>query len=205
MKNKKLNIQEDMIDKQYERLINARNFHYNNFNKWLMAFYAIIGALFIAFYTINKEEASNFHTELFIAIMGYIVSIACYLSGKGYYYWEINWIKLIHHFEKKYLATNDNDVRVYSVMANKEANNSIWHPVKGANISTSKLALLIAFLTVIAWGGVVAHLIIQEYFEICICCKLLACLIAVLLSYILTCLGAKIFSSDLKNLDDLKL
>ena len=201
MENKKLNIRENVIDKQYERLINARNFHYNNFNKWLMVFYAIIGALFIAFYTIHTKEVANFYLELFVATIGYIVSIACHLSGKGHYYWEINWIKLIQHFEKQY----DKDVRVYSVMANKEANNSIWCPIKGANLSTSQLALFIAFLTVIAWGVVVAHLIIQEYFEICICCHLLAYLIAILISYILTCLGAKIFSSDLKNLDDLEL
>ena len=32
---------------QYEKLIAARNYHYDNLNKWLMSFYVIIGALFM--------------------------------------------------------------------------------------------------------------------------------------------------------------
>ena len=32
-------------ERQYQRLIDARNFHYENFNKWSLYFYAIIAAL----------------------------------------------------------------------------------------------------------------------------------------------------------------
>ena len=84
-------------ERQYERLIKARNFHYENFNKWSLYFYAIIAALFVGYYNVKDSVVLS----MVIAVVGYVVSICCHLSGKGYYYWENNWIKLIMHYEKQ--------------------------------------------------------------------------------------------------------
>lgn len=81
-------------ERQYQRLINARNFHYENFNKWSLYFYAIIAALFAGYYSLRgQNQPIDEIIKWSILILGYIVSMCCYLSGKGYYYWEINWIK----------------------------------------------------------------------------------------------------------------
>ena len=92
---------DEMIDKQYQRLIEARNFHYENLNKWLSFFYVAMGAIFAGYCTIsNKGE--NIGLEILIIGVLYLVSICAYLSCKGYCYWENNWIMLLHDFEKHY-------------------------------------------------------------------------------------------------------
>lgn len=145
-------------ERQYERLINARNFHYENLNKWLMSFYVIIGALFLALYTLHGN--GNHHVmELCVAIVGYMVSIAALLSGKGYYYWETNWIMLVHHFEKIHFAKKEE--RIYSIFANSNANNSVCSPLIGANVSTSKVMLTLTACIAVLWGTISTYMAIQ--------------------------------------------
>ncbi|MCD7972435.1 MAG: hypothetical protein LUG18_07175 [Candidatus Azobacteroides sp.] len=48
----------------YERcklVINARNFHYDNFSKWMTYFYVATGALFIGYYSIGENLGSTFY------------------------------------------------------------------------------------------------------------------------------------------------
>lgn len=198
------------IEDQYQRLINARNYHYDNLNKWLITFYAIIGALFVALWTLHASEVSHRHMELCVAIVGYVVSIGAWLSGKGYYYWETNWIMLIHHFEKKYLAGMSDDCRVYSVFANKKVNNKIGSFTQGANMSTSKVALLVTALIAHVWGIIVIYLGISllpcPLGAPQMCCKIVISLLgSVALTQVLMWAGASLCPSDLENIDDLKL
>ena len=140
---------ETFEERQYQRLIDARNFHYENFNKWSLYFYAIIAALFIGFYSIKD----NTILSCVIAFVGYVVSICCYLSGKGYYYWEISWIKLVQACERRLIVEErKKNYYVYSIFVNKEESS---HPTKlldGSNISSSKLSLLMSFVISAAWG-----------------------------------------------------
>ena len=195
--------EEEKKDTQYERLIAARNFHYENLNKWLMTFYVILGALFVAFYTVKGLE-----NQVIVAIVGYIVSIAALLSGKGYYYWETNWIMLVHDFERRHIEPQED--RVYSVFANMSANNSICCPTKGANISTSKVALAITAFISWLWGAIMIYFILK--WLSCPClekCECMKALLAGLGSYPMTrglvWLGGKLFPSDMKPLDDLQI
>lgn len=149
---KKQNMENEMTfeERQYERLINARNFHYENFNKWSLYFYAIIAALFMGYYHVG----GNIVLSSVIALVGYVVSICCYLSGKGYYYWEINWIRLLHNYEKEVLKeTKDHEeMRVYSRFYDIKKSSfpmTLW---KGANISSSKLSLWMSFAIACSWG-----------------------------------------------------
>lgn len=199
--------QEEKIQKQYDRLINARNFHYENLNKWLMTFYVIIGALFVALQAIHCGEHPHRHLELGIALVGYMVSIASVLSGKGYYYWETNWIRLVQEYEEKHIQIKTE--RVYSVFANMSNNNSLSNPVNGANVSTSKVALAMTFIVATLWGAIVLYfgtglLGCFDGYN-----KLLVVLVEVILSALLTwsiiIRGIKLLPSNLDNLDDLNL
>jgi hypothetical protein len=199
--------QEEKMQKQYDRLINARNYHYDNLNKWLMTFYVILGALFVAFYTIHSRKP-ELGVEIIVAMVGYIVSIAALLSGKGYYYWETNWIMLVHDFERRHIEPQED--RVYSVFANMSANNSICCPTKGANISTSKVALAITAFISWLWGTIMIYFILK--WLSCPClekCECMKALLAGLGSYPMTrglvWLGGKLFPSDMKPLDDLQI
>lgn len=191
------------VDQQYQRLIDARNFHYDNLNKWLMTFYVIIGALLVAFYNLYPHNIA-----MLIAILGYIISIGAFLSIKGYFYWEVNWIMLIHHFEKVHFKSRDE--RIYSIFANKETNNSL-NPIKGANVSTTKVALVMTTLIILVWGMIVVFMGINYLpnFNIEIPEKSINIILSIIGSCIMTIvllpLGCLTLQSNLDNLDDMEL
>ncbi len=133
-------------NKTFDRLINARNFHYQNFSIWMTFFTVIIGALFVGLY--NIDSSKNNIPVLIILICGYISSFCFFISAKGYVYWETNWISLIHKYEEK---LNDED-KIYSVFADKNYNNNVFIPFSGASFSTSKIVLFLAFCITICWG-----------------------------------------------------
>lgn len=194
--------EEEKKDKQYEWLIAARNFHYENLNRWLITFYAIIGALFVALYHIH---GSHHLMELCVAIVGYVVSIAALLSGKGYYYWETNWIMLIHQYEQ--IEIDRNVDKVYSIFANKEANNQAYNPFAGANISTTKVTLAITTFIAVLWGVIVFYFSVfpngtKEDFAIHIT---ISVIVSAIVTFVAMLLGALFFPSNLDNIADLEI
>lgn len=193
----------EKMQKQYDRLIAARNYHYDNLNKWLMTFYVIIGALLVAFYKLYPHNIA-----MLIAILGYVISIGAFLSIKGYFYWEVNWIMLIHHFEKVRFKSKDD--RVYSVFANKETNNSL-NPIKGGNVSTTKVALVITLVIIVIWGMISIYmglnLLPKNIMDVD--SKFVKVVLSFIGSSIMTIVllpwGCLAFKSNLDNLDDMGL
>lgn len=193
----------EKLQKQYDRLIAARNYHYDNLNKWLMTFYVIIGALLVAFYHLYPQNIA-----MLIAILGYVISIGAFLSIKGYFYWEVNWITIIHHFEKVHFRSKDE--RVYSVFANKGTNNSL-NPIKGANVSTTKVALVMTTLIIVVWGIILVFMGINYLpkFDIKIPDKSINIILSIAGSCVMTVVllpwGCLALQSNLDNLDDMGL
>lgn len=136
---------------RYDYLIRARNFHYENFNKWTTYFYVAIGALFVGLYTIEAHDDNLLLEKYALLTLGYLTSLLWYWSTKGYYYWNINFITLVNDCEKRTLKLNPED-RVYFVFANKETQDNYLSPISGANISTSKIAILFSFIVTIVWN-----------------------------------------------------
>jgi hypothetical protein len=153
------------VKEKYEIIIRARNFHYENFNKWLTYFYVAIGSLFIGYCTIisAKLEPNNQNLlEYLILGLGFLVSLFWYWSSKGYYYWNINFITLVNHYEREILKLPKNE-RLYSAFANKKVQNNFFNPISGANISTSKVAILFAFLITNVWGFLILSKIYSPF------------------------------------------
>lgn len=194
---------------QYEKLIAARNFHYENLNKWLSFFYVAMGAIFAGYCTIsNKGE--NIGLEILIIGVLYLVSICAYLSCKGYCYWENNWIMLLHDFEKHYIASEpDRNVRIYSVFANIDKLHAPYNPIGGANVSTTKVSLFLTLSIAILSGAILIYCITKAAGCVCPCCKYYSLFVAFIESGVLTAIvaliGMVLLKSDLKGLDDLKL
>lgn len=191
------------VDHQYERLIKARNFHYENLNKWLTFFYVAIGAMFAGFCTLYKAGSP----KLVIIVMAvlYLVSLCAYLSCKGYYYWENHWIKLLHTFEKRNIPEG---MRVYSVFANKEKLHKPYNAVGGANVSTTKVSLFLTLTIATISGAILIYYITKA--AGCTCaCKYYAMFVSLMESSILTSIlalvGMHYLKSNLKDLDDLQL
>jgi hypothetical protein len=141
---------------RYKILINARNFHYDNFNKWMTFYYIAIGALFVGFNSL--KDSDNIVIKGTVLFMGLLVSIFWHWSCKGYYFWITNYIQLI----KKSEENIEGNKRVYFCIANSKLNNNYFHILSGANISTSKITLLFSFSTAISWCVVLINFIIPH-------------------------------------------
>lgn len=135
---------DEKISRAYQTAIQARNFHYDNYNKWMTFYYVAIGAILIAFYT----DQSNKH-KILLSIMGMLISIFWYLSCKGYYLWVKHWIDVIFRIESM-MKKNEQVYSIFSKACLKKS--SLWNPVEHANISTSKLTLLFSFASGTAWA-----------------------------------------------------
>ncbi|MFP5436789.1 MAG: hypothetical protein ACLGH8_03330 [Bacteroidia bacterium] len=174
MKKKENNSQstvEDKIslEKKYEILIRARNFHYENFNKWMAYFYVMIGSIILGFsYIISKDPtyADHYDSELTIlGFAGFTISLFWHWANKGYYYWNINFITLINHYEKNLLKFEESE-RIYFVFANKGIQNNYLNPFSGANISTSKISIILSYLFALFFGSYVIIRLLKR----CILC-----------------------------------
>lgn len=196
------------MHKQYDRLIAARNYHYDNLNKWLMSFYVILGALFVALWNLHGSSNQHRYMELLIAIVGYVVSIAGLLSGKGYFYWEMNWIRLLQNFERRLISETSD--RVYSILADREFYHSLWKPICGAKVSTSKVFLLVTAVVATIWGMIVIYFTFNlqnwwwngaERFGM----TLFSLCLSTVITLILMIIGSRFLQSKLDYLDDLQL
>lgn len=192
-------------ESHYQKLIDARNFHYENFSKWTTFFYVAIGALFVAYYSISNNNLNDSNSVLMkwlVACLGYVVSLFLYWSSKGYYYWNIHWINLIHQFENENI--NNLGGRIYTVFSNKDNNNDYFSPVSGANISTSKITLLFGFTVAMVWGIFIAY----HLFSSCDCERGVIYFLSILLSLVATYLFSLVprlfLRSDISMLKDLK-
>lgn len=193
---------------RYKLLINARNFHYDNFNKWMTYFYVANGALFIAYYTLKSSDSNDNILEYILLVLGYIVSLFWYWSCKGYYYWNINFITLVNNYEENILKL-EKDERVYFVFANKGEQNDYINPISGANISTSKVAILFAFVVTTVWGLLFSYKLILEtnYFQNYEWLKILILIILSVFSVILISyfIPKRILKSKIDHFPDLKI
>ncbi|MCQ2340904.1 MAG: hypothetical protein MJZ48_00370 [Paludibacteraceae bacterium] len=207
MEEKKLEFQE----KCYEHIIHARDFHYEQFTQWSKYFYVIIGALFVGYYSIYDISQSIILAWVILGI-GYVTSIANFLSIKGYMYWWQHWNILLANYEKKLCQENNGGGKIHGVFADKH---TLHHPcslVNGSNISTSKVALLLASFIVLAWSVLLGVQISgccncgcemnnQCYFILCsLSMTLLFYVIGVVIMPLLPCL-----QSDITYHEDLEL
>lgn len=169
--------------KQYELIIKARNFHYQEFNKWSRYFGLVVSALFIAYYTILSKGGDCSQFRILVAFMGFVVSMCWYWSNKGYVYWWNHWSKFLHKAEESGMGGIRGVHGVYTDFAYKGEDSfknagRYLCPVEGSNISTSKVVLLMSFAITVAWSYV-----LLEHVTICngiigkanVLCRILCC------------------------------
>lgn len=200
---------------RYKHLIDARNYHFTQYNIWMAFFIGINSALFVAYYSLLKENYSllkeNYNLEkIVILLFGYIAAFLFYCSAKGYHYWINNFVNLLIDYENKNVRY-DND-RVYSCIASKKNKFSYFKPLKAANISTFKIVILFAYLLTYGWG-ILLMPFIDKWIESCQCLSWLLCLplwlqsiiIIFIVNVILLWFAKRCLKSNLKNYKDLEL
>lgn len=194
---------------QYQTIIRARNFHYEQFTRWSSYFYVVIGALFAGYYFIMKETSTNTQEtnvlSWVILGIGYLTSVANFLSVKGYIYWWQHWNIFLTRFEEQVCKEEE---KVYSVFADKQKLDKPCSIFDGCNISTSKVALLMARVITVGWCILFGYKAWLS-FPISNCCGLLALSIGISLCLYLVGLygmpNCSKLHSDISNHTDLYL
>jgi len=181
------------IKEAYKIAISARNFHYDNFSNWMTYYYLAVAAIFVAFYS---SIAERIEFKIGLTILGYIVSILWHLSCKGYYFWIKNWTFQINRFEDKM----KNEQKVYSVFSKhvKEKGNNLFNPIQSANISTSKLTLILSLLVSFIWGYFSIYYV-SSYFDIIDSHFLLIAIVTVIFTYLIFFIAGSSLKSDLST------
>lgn len=137
----------DICFKYYEKAIEGRNFHYQNYNTWVNYYAIFTGALFVGYYTIIDKCNGPF--SCLIVVLGCITSIAWHLTVKGHYHWMLSWIEIVQSYEAELAKIQKNNKStqwyVYSVHL----------PLDSAkdqkNISSQKLTSRFTLIVCIAW------------------------------------------------------
>ena len=88
----------DRIFMMYEKAVEGRNQHYQNYNTWTNLYAIFTGALFVAYY--NVYDSSSWLACL-VAVLGYVTAICWLYSLSGYYAWIKSWISLVQEYETR--------------------------------------------------------------------------------------------------------
>lgn len=155
----------ETLFKYYEKAIEGRNFHYQNYNTWANYYSIFTGALFIGYYTVlNLKDCNVSLFKFLIILIGLITSICWNLTVKGHYHWMLSWIKIVQGYEKElanFLKKNGaQGYFVYSVYAEHGENSS------HKNISSQKLTSRFTFSVSIAWAVLLAIYVYNFFFNI---------------------------------------
>lgn len=138
---------------QYQAIIQARNFHYEQFTRWSGYFNVIIGVLFIGYCFIVQTPAANTADcrvlGWVVLGIGYIASVANYLSVNGYVYRWNRWNSLLKNFEKKACTEEET---VYNVSAEKPESDKSCRLLKGRDISPEKVTIALAGIMILGWS-----------------------------------------------------
>lgn len=110
-------------------------------------YYVAVAAIFVGFYNIKDD---NHCAKIVLLSLGFLVSVLWHLSCKGYYFWVKNWLDIVLKMEHQLKY----EQKIYSLFSKrvKEQNDSLLKPTQSANISTSKITLLLSFIVSITWA-----------------------------------------------------
>ena len=124
-----------------------RNFEIDLFWKRTGYFSVLVGALFIAYYTIVGQSSSANNQEFYkiiISFLGFMASLVWFLSNKGSKFWQENWELHIDCIEK---LSKQN--KIHSLVLSK--NNKRLDLLGAYEFSVSKLNTLFSFIVSLAW------------------------------------------------------
>ena len=84
----------------YEKAISGREHHQNNFNHWMNMYALFNGALFIGFYTVEKDSGTDTDViKILILALGFLEALFWHCSARGFYRWILSWIGVVQYYE----------------------------------------------------------------------------------------------------------
>lgn len=176
----------------YEKAIEGRNFHYQNYNQWVNLYAIFTGAIFVGYYSVCGL------LQLLLAFLGIVTSICWLNSVRGYYHWMLSWIKVVQEYENKLQTLGSNiTYRVYSVHKQIDSN----------NISSQKIMKIFICFIIISWSILFSSKLITVCVNICMIAKYQRIIILALSLGICVCIVLIIFimtSSQKSNIENMR-
>lgn len=143
-KNDSKNENFDKCFKYYEKAIEGRNFHYQNYNTWVNYYSIFNGALFVGYYSLKDGDL----LKTIIVLLGFVTAICWHLTVKGHYNWMISWINIVHEYENKLSELSDNEENYYVYNVYTRPKKDFYNE----NLSTQKMTSIFTFVVCISWG-----------------------------------------------------
>ena len=119
----------------YEKAIEGRQHHQENFNHWMSMYSIFNGALFVGYYSIVDK---NTLFAFLILIVGCTAGWSWFFSAKGFYDWILSWIKVVKKREEK-LESDGKKYVVFRAYIGKKT------------ISTQKITKFFSCIVALAW------------------------------------------------------
>ena len=162
-KNASLSSEEEKKLSLFQKAIEARNFHYENFTKWQTFFYVAVGSVLVAYCALltGRQDIAAENTEIYcvllklLPIIGYVFSLIWLCSSRGYTLWWNSYMSLVKYFEQKHILKGDMTLAVFNVADRRSfRRENCFDLTSGANFSTSRLSNAMALVSTLAWSWV---------------------------------------------------
>ena len=125
----------------YEKAIEGRQHHQENFNHWMSMYSIFNGALFVGYYSINEK---NTLFSFLLLLLGCAAGWSWHFSSRGFYNWILSWIKVVKKLEEKLDINGKKSVVYRAYMGEKTT-------------STQKVTITFTFLVSLAWTLLTAN------------------------------------------------
>ena len=168
--------QKEMLLELYIIAIKGYYNHFERYNHWMNMFAIFNGALFIGLYSIMGKDVKGAFSEnptfmvflkLFILALGCMSSWFWFFSARGFYRWNISWVKTAAHHEEKLMQTflddkSEQDVYVYKVF--RKVGDEKYFETRP--FSTQKITQWFAGSVAFAWSAITIVFLIQKHCEL---------------------------------------
>ena len=115
-----------MLLEMYKIAIDGYHNHFERYNHWMNMYAIFNGALFVGLHSIIDKSCNSEGFDLLPFLQLLILALGCisswfwFFSAKGFYRWNISWVKTVAHHENKFIQNclgneSKEDVYVYKV------------------------------------------------------------------------------------------
>jgi len=141
-KTKKETSNKDLIIKALEIALDTRKFEIELYWKRTGYFVLFIGAIFVGYYNVFSNSKSHW-ASLFIAALGFLLSLLWYMANRGSKFWQENWEA---HIEE--LSTYSG-IPIFGIIKRRE--HSIKNLMQEYPFSVSKVNQMVSLIITISW------------------------------------------------------
>lgn len=132
----------DLINKALEIALDTRKFEIELYWKRTAYFVLFIGAIFVGYYNVFSNSKSHW-ASLFIAALGFLLSLLWYMANRGSKFWQENWEAHIEELST-YLGTP-----IFGII--KSHKDPIRKVMGHYPFSVSKVNQMISLIITISW------------------------------------------------------